>query len=162
MLPPMASDDDDDIRLPGTDAPPGDGEPRRRALITARPHRLGIPYLYADPVLPSPKDLMGYKEAVRQAPVVLLANFLAESEHRRKVEEEVVREELRRARRGQVFGLVVIGMGMLLGVALILAGHDWAGTALMGGNLVAMAALFVHANRGNAAAQQPGRGTGGV
>lgn len=107
-----------------------------------------VPWLYAAPVLPSPQELVGYKAAARYAPDAILADFLAEGAHRRSLEVEIVRDEQRRLRRGQWFALVIMLAGMLVSARLVQAGHDWAGPALAGGNLVAMGALFLRAGRG--------------
>jgi uncharacterized membrane protein len=117
--------------------------------------RVGVPAFFVGPVLPSPEDLVGYKAAAREAPIALLADYFAEGEHRRQLESEIVSQELLRARRAQVFALVVMVSGLLLGVALVLAGHDWAGTAPVGGNLVAMGAVFLRATREEEAARRP-------
>ena len=48
-----------------------------------------------------------------------------------------------RANRGQIFALVILLVGMLIGGFLVHAGHDWAGTLIAGANLLGMAALFI-------------------
>ena len=145
-----------DFDPPGDSLAPGDeSAPLPHAVIALRHRRLGIPAFFAGPLLPSPEDLVGYKAAAREAPIALLADYFAEGEHRRQLETEIVREELLRARRAQVFALVIMVAGLLLGVALVLAGHDWAGAALVGGNLVAMGAVFLRATREDEAARRP-------
>lgn len=108
----------------------------------------GVPLFYAEAMLPSPKVLAGYRAAGRDAPGAIVANFLAEGAHRRRLELETVRDEQRRLRRAQWFALVIMLAGMLVSARLIQGGHDWAGTSLVGGNLVAMGALFLRAGQG--------------
>jgi hypothetical protein len=106
-----------------------------------------VPAIYAERALPSAQELAGYRHAARHAPRIIMEEFAAEGAHRRRVELEIVRGENVRANRGQVFALLVLLAGMGLGGWLVMAGHDWAGTVVAGGNLVGMAALFLRVRR---------------
>jgi len=142
----MASDDD---REPPSPARVEPAVPASLDPVGVGYRRMpGVPLFYAETVLPSPKVLAGYRAAGRDAPSAIVANFLAEGAHRRRLELEIVRDEQRRLRRAQWFALVIMLVGMLVSARLIQAGHDWAGTTLAGGNLVAMGALFLRAGRG--------------
>jgi len=145
----MPSDDDRDQAAPVPADEPALPVSLRPVGVHYRRMRMA-PWFYAAPVLPTPQELVDYKAAVREAPMAILMDFLEEGKHRRALEAQMVRDEQARLIRGQWFALVVMLAGMLLSARLVQAGHDWAGTALAGGNLVAMGALFVRTRRGRA------------
>ncbi|HET7461317.1 MAG TPA: hypothetical protein VFJ82_08705 [Longimicrobium sp.] len=143
----MASDDQREPPSPArAEEPPVPGSLELASVGYRRVPR--VPLYYAEPVLPSPRVLAGYRAAGRDAPGAILAHFLTEGAHRRRIELAMVYDEQQRLRRGQWFALVIMLTGMLVSARLVQAGHDWAGTVLAGGNLVAMGALFLRAGRG--------------
>lgn len=100
-----------------------------------------------DAALPSARELARYKDVARNAPRIILAEFKAEGEHRRRMELEIVRSENERATRGQAFALVILLAGLAVGGGLVFMDHEWAGAGICGANLVGMAALFIRGSR---------------
>jgi uncharacterized membrane protein len=146
MQPAMPSEGELDPPDALTPADVGRLPPSVRIGVGLRRMRV-VPAVYSEGLLPSAQELAGYRLAARQAPQTILDEFAAEGAHRRRVELEIVQAENARANRGQLFALLVLLAGMALGGWLVMAGHDWAGTVVAGGNLVGMAALFLRVSR---------------
>lgn len=108
-----------------------------------RRRRLVIAAEYADGPLPNARELKRYREADPRAPRIIPDEFRMEGQHRRQLDLEFATAENRRAERGQLFALVVILVGLGISALLIHAGHEWAGAAVGGVNLLGMATLFV-------------------
>jgi uncharacterized membrane protein len=121
------------------DAPPGAQRSPSSSLHVIEEH-------YAEATsgpIPSARELLRYKDVDPDAPRIILAEFRAESAHRRKLEWEIVTRENRRADRGQIFALAVLVLGFLIGGTLVYFDHDIAGTSIIGADLIAAAALFL-------------------
>ena len=123
------------------------------------PRRRRLRIVYDPPPLPSAQELARYGVAAEEAPLVIMGEFMAEGEHRRRVEMELVRGENLRAARGQWFAMVVLLAALAVGGGLVLAGHAWAGTAIASGNVVGMGAHFLRA-RSTRFRNRNGRGRG--
>ena len=142
----MNHDDSDAARAP---VPPPAGlpvatrRPRAGGDVAWRRQRVVLAAEYADGPLPSGSELKLYGEADPRAPRIIFDEFRAESRHRRYLERELVAAENRRADRGQIFALVVMLVGLGFSALLIQDGHDWAGVAVGGANLLGMAAIFL-------------------
>lgn len=120
--------------------------------------RLLVAAEYADGPLPSARELKRYREADPRAPRIILDEFRTEGQHRRELERELVAAENRRADRGQVFALVVMLVGLCISALLIHGGHDWAGAAVGGANLLSMGTIFIalrHHEPGRSPAVRP-------
>ncbi len=102
---------------------------------------------YREGPIPSAAELAHYRQVHPSAPGIILREFQLESQHRRRIEMEIVSGESRRADRGQKFALTVLVLGLVIGGILVLTGHDVAGTVIAGADLVAGAALFVRGSR---------------
>lgn len=74
--------------------------------------------------LPPPSILSGYNDVIENGAERLMKMAEKQSTHRIDREKHVVREELKQSKTGQIFGFVLVIVGM--GIALILAlyGHD--------------------------------------
>jgi uncharacterized membrane protein len=117
--------------------------PRASGDVAWRRQRFFVAAEYSDGPLPSARELIRYREADPEAPRIILEEFRREACHRRQLDFEFAAAENRRAERGQLFALVVILVGLGISALLIHAGHEWAGAAVGGVNLLGMATLFI-------------------
>ena len=85
-----------------------------------------------------------------------------QSEHRQQLEKTVVNGESRMSLLGLVAGFVLSTMVIGGGIYLIASGHDIAGAALIGINLVGLAAVFVYGSSNRRHEQQPDVEMGGA
>ena len=67
-----------------------------------------------------------------------------QSGHRIQLEETVVGGDSKRAYLGLAAGFILSTMVIIGSIFLIVNGHDWAGTSLIGLNLVGLAGVFVY------------------
>lgn len=141
----MSPDDEaDDASLPApAEFQVSARRPRTAADLPWRRRRLVLAAEYADGPLPNARELKRYSEADPRAPRIILDEFRAEGEHRRQLDCAFAAAENRRAERGQLFALVVILVGLAISALLIHGGHEWAGAAVGGVNLLGMATLFI-------------------
>ena len=93
--------------------------------------------------IPSAAEIAGYAQVYPDAPAILFRELQAESAHRRAMEQEIVRGESRRADRGQLIAATVFILGLVIGGGLVALGHDMAGAAIVGADLVSGAAIFL-------------------
>lgn len=101
--------------------------------------------------IPSAAEIARYAQVYPDAPAILFGELQAESAHRRVMEQEIVRSESRRADRGQFIAATVFILGLIIGGGLVAMGHDAAGAAIVGADLVSGAAIFLrHHSRGDA------------
>ena len=139
---------------PATADPAAPAAPPGTVSIATRPQptggdlalyreRLVLAMQHVEGPLPSGRELKRYREADPSAPSIILAEFRAESRHRRSMEREIVKAEHRRADRGQVFALVIIVVGLTISGFLIQGGHEVAGGFIGGLDLLGTAALFL-------------------
>lgn len=139
----------DDARpAPRSAAPPAEIpvptlRPGRGGEVAWRRRRVFVAAEYEDGPLPCGRELKRYREADPNAPGIILDELRNEARHRRRLERELVTAENRRAERGQAFALVVILVGLGISALLIQGGHEWAGAAVGGVNLLGMATLFI-------------------
>jgi len=66
-----------------------------------------------------------------------------QSLHRHKLEERVVKSDIRRAWAGLISALVVAILALGASTYLIMNGHDLAGSSLFGGSLVSIVVAFL-------------------
>lgn len=97
--------------------------------------------------IPSAAEIARYAQVYPEAPAILFTELQAESAHRRALEREIVLAESRRADRGQAIAATVFILGLLIGGGLVALGHDAAGAAIVGADLVSGAAIFLRQHR---------------
>jgi uncharacterized membrane protein len=105
--------------------------------------------------IPSATEIARYAEVYPEAPAILFGELRAEAAHRRDVERRIVDTETRRADRGQIIAAVVFILGLVIGGGLVSLGHDVAGAAIVGADLVSGAAIFLGQNRRTEADPMP-------
>ena len=99
--------------------------------------------------LPDPDVLAKYERVYPGLAKCIVDGFEAEYRHRHEMENvavqgDIAAMELSHAsqRRGQIFGLVISLIGLLLGSGLIYLNHDWAGSVIGAGGLASVLAAF--------------------
>ncbi|EOA3017618.1 DUF2335 domain-containing protein [Enterococcus faecalis] len=98
---------------------------------------------YSGP-LPSPRLLKEFDEVEKGAAKKIIDNYLAESEHRRGLENKSLEYSARDVKMGAWFGFILGLIGLLGGFSVLLfTNHAIAGSILSGGSLVALVALFL-------------------
>ena len=112
--------------------------------------------------LPPPAVLQGYEDIVPGAANRILEMAERQSEHRQQLEKTVVNGESRMSILGLVAGFVLSTMVIGGGIYLIASGHDFAGAALIGINLVGLATVFVYGSSKRRHEQQSDVDKGGT
>lgn len=97
--------------------------------------------------LPPAEDLARYNVCVQNGAERIMRMTEIQSEHRREMEKKIIQARISLANRGQFFAFVLGLVGLGGGFAAVWFGHDWAGTVLAGGSLVALVTAFLKYNK---------------
>lgn len=92
--------------------------------------------------LPHPDILRGYNELYPGAAQRIIENGIKESEHRRKMEETYLVNNIEAHRLGQYLGFAVAMSIILAGVFLIFTGHSVTGSIMTGISAIGVVSLF--------------------
>lgn len=92
--------------------------------------------------LPHPDILRGYNQLYPEAAKRIIENGIAETEHRRKMEENYLKGNLFAHRIGQILGFIVAIMIVGSGTFLIYSGHSVAGSIMTGATALGVIGLF--------------------
>ncbi|MCP4658235.1 MAG: DUF2335 domain-containing protein [bacterium] len=98
---------------------------------------------YSGPI-PPPQLLKEFGELVADAPERILKAWEEEGTHRRKLEEFLLRSEYELKRNGQRSALFLVTLLSVGSIALVLTGHSVTGVAVIIGEIIGIAALFLH------------------
>ncbi|MBJ6744939.1 DUF2335 domain-containing protein [Streptococcus sp. 121] len=82
--------------------------------------------------LPHPEILEGYNNLFPEAAKLIIENGVAESEHRRKMEEKYLSGNIAAHKFGQVLGFIVALLIIACGTFLIFTGYSIAGSIMTG------------------------------
>jgi uncharacterized membrane protein len=74
--------------------------------------------------IPPPDLLGGYNDVVKDGAERIFAMAEKQSSHRIQIEDQVIKEELKQSRLGQLFGFILGLVGMALATTLALFGHE--------------------------------------
>lgn len=99
--------------------------------------------------LPHPNILKGYNELYPDAAKKIIDNGIAESEHRRKMEDKYLSGNIASHKLGQFFGFVVAVLVVSGGIYLIATGKQIAGSILTGTTALGLIGLFTGSNDKN-------------
>jgi len=93
--------------------------------------------------LPPPEVISGYNDVVRNGGERIFSMAENQSNHRIKLEDFVIREELKLSGRGQIFGFIIglIGLGLATGLALL--GHETLAGIFGTSTILGMVTVFV-------------------
>ena len=97
--------------------------------------------------IPPPDILQGYEDIVPGAAERLLQMAEAQSAHRIQLEKAVVAGDIKSGYWGLAAGFILSALVIGGGIYLIATGHDWAGSVLIGLNLIGLAGVFVYGAR---------------
>ena len=97
--------------------------------------------------LPHPDILKGYQTLYPDAAKRIIENGIAETEHRRRMEEKYLSNNINAHRLGQVLGFIVALVIVLSGVFLIFTGHGLAGSIMTGTSALGVIGLFTGNNQ---------------
>jgi hypothetical protein len=92
--------------------------------------------------LPHPDILKGYNSLYPDAAQKIIDNGIAESDHRRRMEEKYLSGNISAHRLGQFFGLIVAMTIIIGGIYLIASGKQVAGSILTGTTALGVIGLF--------------------
>jgi uncharacterized membrane protein len=115
-----------------------------RGTIEVRTRELSE--FHAGPIPPA-ATLEAYEQLVPGSARRIVRNALTQSAHRRKLESEVVRADIRQAWYGLWIGAIVAAAALLGGMGLVVFGHDVAGTTIVGTSLVGLVGVFIYGTR---------------
>ncbi|HEM4128982.1 TPA: DUF2335 domain-containing protein [Streptococcus suis] len=100
--------------------------------------------------LPHPDILQGYNKLYPDAAKRIIENGIAETEHRRKMEERYLSGNILAHRLGQILGFIVALTIVGSGTFLIFTGHAIAGSIMTGTTALGVIGLFTgNANKNN-------------
>lgn len=97
--------------------------------------------------IPHPMLLQQYDQVIPGAAERILKMAENQSAHRMDLEKIVIRSDVTKSERGQVFGLGVAILGIIASIILGLAGHEIAAGIIGGSDLVSLASVFVFGRR---------------
>lgn len=97
---------------------------------------------YSGP-LPPPEILARYEAISLGAADRIIAMAERQSAHRQELEASVIHGNLTAQRVGQRYGLIIGVLGLIAGVALGAMGKELVGSAIGGGTVVSLVALFI-------------------
>ena len=93
--------------------------------------------------LPHPDILSGYNRLYPKAAERIIENGIAESEHRRRLEETYLSSNIKAHRLGQILGFIVALVIVLSGAFLIYSGNSIAGSIMAGTTALGIIGLFM-------------------
>ena len=93
--------------------------------------------------LPPPEILEGYNKVLPGGAERIVAMAEAQSQHRRQMEAQIISEELKQSRRGQIFGFVLALVGLGLSTLLAILGHTIVASIIGGSTIIGLAVVFV-------------------
>lgn len=93
--------------------------------------------------LPPPDVLGKYGDAVEDGAERIFRQYELQSDHRMRLENYVIREELRQSFRGQILGFILSIFGLMLSGVLACLGHEIIAGILGGSTIVSLTAVFV-------------------
>jgi uncharacterized membrane protein len=94
--------------------------------------------------LPNPALLKAYDDILPGCAERIICMAESQANHRQSLEKTVIEGDTRRADKGLLAGFIVALVGLGSAVALVLTGHDLAGFALGGLDLVSLVSVFVY------------------
>ncbi|MDD6383857.1 MAG: DUF2335 domain-containing protein [Streptococcus hyointestinalis] len=99
--------------------------------------------------LPHPDILEGYNRLYPDAAKRIIENGIAESEHRRKMEDKYLSGNIAAHKFGQVLGFIVALAIITSGTFLIFTGHAITGSLMTGATAVGVIGLFANQGKKN-------------
>ena len=94
--------------------------------------------------LPSPDDIEKYGRHITDGANRIMRMAETQAEHRQQLEKLMISSSLNQSRRGQIFGLIIGILGLLVGAAVAIKGHDWVGGTIAGATVVGLVAAFLN------------------
>ena len=96
--------------------------------------------------LPHPEILKGYTELYPDAAKRIIDNGIAETEHRRKMEEKYLNGQISDRRLGQILGFIIALLIIIGGVYLIINNHQITGSIMTGISAIGVVGLSTGTN----------------
>jgi uncharacterized membrane protein len=93
--------------------------------------------------IPPPALLNGYNDVVKDGAERIFAMAEKQSNHRIQIEDQVIKEELKQSRLGQLFGFILGLVGMALATILALFGHETVAGIFGTTTIIGLVAVFV-------------------
>lgn len=97
--------------------------------------------------LPAPESLELYNKTIPDGAERIMRMAENQSNHRIKIEENVINGQIKQSGRGQIFGLIIAFITIGSSVALAMFGHDVVAGVLGGGTVVGLVTVFVIGKR---------------
>ena len=123
--------------LDETDLPHEKKEEFKSKLIS-----LSITRSFSGP-LPPPELLQGYNEVVKGGAERIFSQFEKQSDHRIKLEAEVIPEQLNQSKRGQFFGFVLVVLCLICAMIALMNGYEVFAIVIASTTIVGLAGVFV-------------------
>jgi uncharacterized membrane protein len=97
--------------------------------------------------LPPPQVLIQYNKAVSDAADRIIGMAESQSNHRQDLESKVVEADIKSARTGLHYGLIIGLVAIAGGVACTLLGHELGGGIIGGTGITGLVGVFVYGSR---------------
>ncbi|MDV5976788.1 Predicted membrane protein [Streptococcus pyogenes] len=97
--------------------------------------------------LPHPETLKGYNSLYPEAAKKIIDNGIAESEHRRKMENKYIENNSKSYRLGQILGFIIALSIVGCGTFLIFTGNQISGSLMTGATALGVIGLFTGQNK---------------
>lgn len=112
-------------------------------IHTQTPAHMTTSLTYIGP-LPPAEQLRGYEETCPGAANRIIKMAEEQAAHRQRLEMEIVRGRKRDSLLGIVSAVVLSLLLLIGGLICILSGHDWAGSAIVGVDIVGLCSVFIY------------------
>lgn len=97
---------------------------------------------FSGPV-PPPEILKGYNKTIKNGAERLMKMTEKQSEHRIQLEDHAIKNEIKQSGRGQVFGFILGGVGLILATLLAMYDHETVAGIFGTTTIVGLVAVFV-------------------
>ena len=87
--------------------------------------------------------LQGYNEVVKGGAERIFSQFEKQSDHRIKLEAEVIPEQLNQSKRGQFFGFVLVVLCLICAMIALMNGYEVFAIVIASTTIVGLAGVFV-------------------
>ncbi len=118
----------------------------KRSIIIGELRQISLQESFRGP-LPPPIILKGYNDIIDRGSERIVAMAEKQSDHRMKLEDHVIREQVRQSSRGQIFGFSLGILGLCLSTYLGINGHDVLAGTFATTTIIGLVSVFVLGKR---------------
>lgn len=123
-----------------------DGVPKQRKQQIVRAVIQTVQKIHMGP-LPDPNTLAEYNNIIPNGAERIMAMAEKQSDHRMKMESEVIHRQMNQSTAGQIFALIIGLAALTASTICILKGFQWAGGVVGIGGITALVTAFIQGKK---------------